>query len=221
MTAAPSFAEVPDCPPEPDKNCALCPRLLAYRERNQERHPDFYNGAVPSFGDEEARLLVVGMAPGLKGANRTARPFTGDVAGDLLYPTLKRFGFGRGHYGADPKDGFTLHDALITNAVRCVPPENKPTTKEVTTCRRFLVSRIRALEKLEVIFALGRIAHDAVLTALDKTKAHYRFGHGAVHNIDGLFLVDSYHCSRYNVNTGRLTPEMFEGALRTAQRALD
>jgi uracil-DNA glycosylase family 4 len=174
---------------------------------------------VASFGSADARLLIVGLAPGLKGANRTGRPFTGDFAGDLLYQTLLAFGFARGSYAARPDDGLVLVDCMITNAVRCVPPENKPTPAEIATCRRFLAGRIAAMPRLAVIMALGRIAHDSTLAALDLRKSQFRFAHGARHEVGpSLTLFDSFHCSRYNTNTGKLTPEMFRavvGAIRT------
>lgn len=207
-------------PSEAPADCSLCPRLVTFRQDNQRKYPDFFNGAVPSFGDEDARILVVGLAPGLKGANRTKRPFTGDYAGDLLYPTLIRFGFAKGTYAARSDDGLALTGCMITNAVRCVPPQNKPTTQEIKTCGPFLASRIKSLGNLKVLFCLGRIAHDSVIATLGKVRAHYPFGHGAVHHIDGLVIVDSYHCSRYNVNTRRLTPTMFEEAFARAVAAL-
>ena len=196
---------------EPDRDCALCPRLRLFRLANRESLPDFHNAPVPSFGEASARLLIVGLAPGLKGANRTGRPFTGDYAGDLLYRTLGHFGFAEGTYGRRADDGLALFDCRITNAVRCVPPENKPTTAEAATCRRFLKAEIESLARLEGVLALGALAHGAVLSALGLVRAHFPFGHGAVHELPGgLWLADSYHCSRYNTNTGRLTPEMFE-----------
>ncbi len=202
----------PAVTPEPPENCPLCPRLVAFREENREAYPDYFNGAAPSFGDPDARLLVVGLAPGLHGANRTARPFTGDYAGDLLYATLGKFGFSTGTYKADPKDGLKLKAAMITNAVRCVPPQNKPTGPEIKTCRPFLDARIAALPRLEAILCLGRISHDSTLAALGVKAKEAPFAHGAVHQVNenGLKLFDSYHCSRYNTNTRRLTPEMFE-----------
>jgi uracil-DNA glycosylase len=169
---------------------------------------------VPSFGPAEARLLIVGLAPGLRGANRTGRPFTGDYAGDLLYATLLAFGLARGTYAARPDDGLVLADCMITNAVRCVPPENKPTPAEIATCRRYLVSRIASLPRLAAILALGRIAHDSTLDAMGARKAAFPFRHGAQHALGkGVVLFDSYHCSRYNTNTGRLTPEMFRAVV--------
>ena len=176
---------------------------------------------MPSFGGADARLLIVGLAPGLKGANRTGRPFTGDFAGDLLYQTLLDFGFAAGDYGADPGDGLTLRDCMITNAVRCVPPQNKPTGEEAAACRTFLAAQIAALPRLKVIVALGRIAHDNVLSALSARKAAHKFGHGAVHDVgSGRKLADSYHCSRYNTNTGVLTPKMFADVFAKARELL-
>jgi uracil-DNA glycosylase family 4 len=198
-------------PPEAPKDCPLCPRLVGYREENARAHPDWFNGAAPSFGDPNARLLVVGLAPGRMGANRTGRPFTGDYAGDLLYATLKKFGFAKGEYRADPSDGFTLVGAMITNAVRCAPPENKPTPEEIKTCRPFLNARIAALPKLKVILALGAIAHESVLRAHNMKPGASKFAHGAeTALLQGPTLVSSYHCSRYNTQTRRLTTEMFE-----------
>ena len=192
----------------------MCARLVAFRARNAAVEPGWYNGAVPSFGDEAARLLVVGLAPGLRGANRTGRPFTGDYAGELLYGTLGEFDFARGHDGADPGDGLVLADCLITNAVRCVPPENKPTPAEIATCRGFLDARITALPRLAVILALGRIAHESTLAALAVRRAEFPFVHGARHQVrPGLALYDSFHCSRLNTSTGRLTPAMFRAVL--------
>ena len=198
---------------EAPRDCRLCPRLLAFRTANQASEPAWFNGAVPSFGREKAdsaRLLIVGLAPGLRGANRTGRPFTGDYAGDLLYETLLAFGFARGSYEARCDDGLELVDCVITNAVRCVPPENKPTPAEIATCRPFLTQRMAAMPQLAAIVALGRIAHDSTLAALGMRKAGFPFAHGACHDIrPELALFDSFHCSRYNTNTGRLTPEMF------------
>ncbi|GER06571.1 uracil-DNA glycosylase [Iodidimonas muriae] len=215
-------ASLNECyPANPPADCALCPRLVQYREDNRRKFPDFFNGAVPSFGDPDAEILIVGLAPGVRGANRTARPFTGDYAGNLLYPTLVKFGFATGTFKADPEDGLRLNRAMVTNAVRCVPPENKPTGAEVRTCRPYLLSAMDALPNLKVLFILGRIAHDTVLTSLGQVRSKHPFGHGAVHRIGDLVLVDSYHCSRYNVNTGRLTTEMFEQAFEKAVEAVD
>jgi len=199
----------------PGRDCALCPRLAEYLDKHRELYPDWHNAPVPAFGGADAWLLIVGLAPGLRGANRTGRPFTGDGAGDLLYPTLIEAGLARGVYDQRPDDGLELIGARITNAVRCVPPENKPTALEAKTCRPFLVDEIEALSELKVIVALGKIAHDAVLTTLELRKATHKFAHNARHNLPGgLIMVDSYHCSRYNVNTRRLTPEMFTDVFR-------
>ncbi len=183
---------------------------MAFRHEQRSAHPDWHNAPVPSFGDSAARLLIAGLAPGLKGANRTGRPFTGDYAGDLLYATLLKFGFAEGNYGADPADGLSLRDCIISNAVRCVPPQNKPLPSEIMTCNQFLRTRIEHLPRLTAIVALGRVAHDATLMALGAKRAQFPFKHGAEHEIGGLHLFDSYHCSRYNTNTRRLTTAMFE-----------
>ncbi|MCP4330841.1 MAG: uracil-DNA glycosylase [Alphaproteobacteria bacterium] len=199
---------------EPEPDCALCPRLVAFRAENQGSYPDWHNGPVTSFGSLGARLLIVGLAPGLRGANRTGRPFTGDYAGDLLYPTLVKFGFAAGSFGARADDGFCLEDCRVTNAVRCVPPANKPVAAEIAACRGFLVAEIAAMKNLRVILALGKIAHDSVLRTLGHRIALWPFAHGAVYSLpDDLLLADSYHCSRLNTNTGRLTTEMFEAVI--------
>lgn len=211
-----------DQAPNPAPDCTLCPRLAEFRETNRRAHADWFNRPVPSFGGGRARLLIVGLAPGLKGANRTGRPFTGDYAGDLLYATLLGFGFARGRYAACADDGLKLVDCMITNAVRCVPPQNKPTGREAASCRPFLTAQIARLSRLRAILALGRIAHDQVLSALGRRRSDHPFGHGHCHLMDdGLRLYDSYHCSRYNTNTGRLTAEMFESVLADIRRALD
>jgi uracil-DNA glycosylase len=195
--------------------------LVAYRTENERQQPDWFNGAVPSFGPVTARLLIVGLAPGRNGANRTGRPFTGDYAGDLLYDTLLRFKFASGSYAARPDDGLELHDCMITNAVRCVPPENKPEPKEIATCRPFFEARLASLSNLRVILALGRIAHDQILTTLALRKASYSFAHGRRHELPGgPTLYDSFHCSRYNTNTGRLTPEMFRSVFAAIRQEL-
>jgi uracil-DNA glycosylase len=195
--------------------------LVAYRAENERQQPDWFNGAVPSFGPATARLLIVGLAPGRNGANRTGRPFTGDYAGDLLYETLLRFKFARGTYAARPDDGLELQDCMITNAVRCVPPENKPEPKEIATCRPFFEKRLASLSNLRVILALGRIAHDQILTTLTLRKASYSFAHGRRHELPGgSTLYDSFHCSRYNTNTGRLTPEMFRSVFAAIRQEL-
>lgn len=199
---------------DPERDCALCPRLVAFRTANRSQFPDWHNAPVPAFGDLDASVLVVGLAPGLRGANRTARPFTGDYAGDLLYPSLVKYGFATGTYAADPQDGLRLTGARITNAVRCVPPENKPTGPEQRTCRPFLVDEINAMPNLKAVLALGRIAHDAVVSTLGLRKIDTPFKHGTHHALaSGLLLVDSYHCSRYNVNTGVLTEAMFHDVI--------
>jgi uracil-DNA glycosylase family 4 len=194
---------------EPGRDCALCPRLEAFRAEWRRCEPTWFNSPVPSFGPRTARLLIVGLAPGLQGANRTGRPFTGDHAGVLLYHTLSRFGFASGTYAARTDDGLELVDARITNAVRCVPPENKPTGAEITTCRDFLKGTIAEMGKLRAVVTLGRIAHDSVAAALDVRRSEVPFAHGACHEIGRVRLFDSYHCSRYNTNTRVLTTEMF------------
>jgi uracil-DNA glycosylase family 4 len=198
-------------PQDPPRDCQFCPRLAEFRDANRAAHPDWFNAPVPAFGVPDCELLIVGLAPGLQGANRTGRPFTGDYAGDLLYPTLIKFGWAEGAYGQSPDDGLRMVKSRITNAVRCVPPQNKPTGAEQKACRPFLVDEINALPSLRTIIALGRIAHEAVLSTLGLRKKDHPFGHAACHPLpDGRRLIDSYHCSRYNVNTGRLTTAMFE-----------
>lgn len=201
---------------EAPKNCNLCPRLVEYRNVNADENPDWFNGPAPSFGDENATLLIVGLAPGRTGANRTGRPFTGDFAGELLYQTIKKFGLSVGEYKADPDDGVILKNVMITNAVRCAPPENKPTLEEINTCNEFLKARIESSFKLKTIICLGKISHDATLKALGERPSQYRFGHGAMHFLKDYRLIDSYHCSRYNTQTGRLTTPMFEEIFRKA-----
>lgn len=198
------------CPPEAPADCQLCARLVEYREENRAAEPSWFNGAAPSFGDPDAALLVVGLAPGRGGANRTGRPFTGDFAGELLYGTLSRLGLATGVYGADPTDGFALRGVMITNAVRCAPPQNKPTPGEIAQCRPFLEARIAALPRLRSILALGAIAHESVLRAHGLKPTSAKFAHGAENALPGArWLVSSYHCSRYNTQTNRLTTEMF------------
>ena len=206
---------------KPGRNCPLCPRLQAFRDDWRHREAEWFNAPVPSFGPTDARLLIVGLAPGLRGANRTGRPFTGDYAGDLLYETLAHFGFARGNYQARPDDGLTLVDARITNAVRCVPPENKPTPAEIKTCRSFLAATIAEMPNVRAIVTLGRIAHDSTLAALNHRRAAAPFGHGASHEVGKLRVLASYHCSRYNTNTGVLTPEMFRAVFAAARSYLD
>ena len=208
-------------PADPPKHCDRCPRLVAFREETRAREPDWYNGAVPSFGDPSASLLVLGLAPGLKGANRTGRPFTGDYAGELLYTTLAKFGFANDRFAADPGDGLSLVDCMVSNAVRCVPPQNRPTPAEITACRPFLTARLQALPRLRAIVCLGRIAHETLLRTLGERLAAHSFSHGGRHRIANLHVFDSYHCSRYNTNTGRLTAEMFEAVFSDVRRLLD
>jgi len=198
-------------PVDPPADCRACPRLVAFREELRAAQPDWHNAPVPSFGAASPRLLVVGLAPGMKGANATGRPFTGDYAGDLLYETMIDFGFATGTYLARPDDGLTLEDALITNAVRCLPPQNKPTGEEIKTCRPYLLSTLAANPSVRAVLALGRIAHETFLSAVGQRRAAFPFAHGAEHPLPGtqLTLFDSYHCSRYNTNTGRLTTAMF------------
>lgn len=205
----------------PGLDCALCPRLVAFRRDNRAAHPDFFNAPVPAFGDLDARLLVVGLAPGLRGANRTGRPFTGDYAGDLLYATLLKFGFAQGVYQQRPDDGLTLVGARITNAVRCVPPENKPTPQEGHACRDFLAAEMAAMPNLAAIVALGSVSHTSVVRTLGGRQAAHPFAHGARHAVKpGVALFDSYHCSRYNTNTGRLTAAMFEDVFAAVRQHL-
>jgi uracil-DNA glycosylase family 4 len=202
---------------EPDRNCPICPRLVAYRGVNRAENPDWWNGPAPSFGDPACRMLIVGLAPGRQGANRTGRPFTGDYAGDLLYATLGKLGMARGTYRADPNDGMTLHDVMITNAVRCAPPENKPTPAEIAACRPFLRARLDALPNLRAIVALGAIAHESVLRTLAIAPKSAPFKHGGETSVGSQRkLFTSYHCSRYNTQTYRLTPEMFETVMAQA-----
>ena len=209
---------------EPGRNCPRCPRLAAFRAAQRSAHPDWHNAPVPAFGALDARLLVVGLAPGLKGANRTARPFTGDHAGRMLFATLLRLGLARGTYGERADDGLALAGVRITNAVRCVPPANRPVPSEFAECRPFLAREIGAMGRLRAILALGAGAHEQVLAVLGAApKRNWPFVHGAVHELaDGrgraFTLVDSYHCSRQNTNTGRLTQAMFEAALSEAKR---
>ena len=194
---------------EPDRDCPLCPRLAAFRATNRAREKQWFNAPVPSFGDPQARLLIVGLAPGLQGANRTGRPFTGDYAGDLLYATLIEYGFATGVYQARSDDGMRLVDCRIANAVRCVPPQNKPLPAEIANCRPFLLATIESMPKLSAIVALGRIAHETTVKGLGLRAVSAPFAHGAVHQAGRFRLYDSYHCSRYNTNTGVLTPKMF------------
>ena len=207
-------------PPEAPRDCPLCPRLVAYRAANRADHADWFNGAAPSFGDDNARLLVVGLAPGRTGANRTGRPFTGDFAGVLLYETLIKTGFARGRYEARPDDGLTLTDCMITNAVRCAPPGNKPETSEEANCRPFLAARIAALPRLKVIVTLGDVSRRNVLRALGLKASAGIAGHGSEFRAGAYVVLNSYHCSRLNTNTGRLTPAMFEAVFERARALL-
>lgn len=206
--------------PEPPRDCPLCPRLVAYREENRRQNPDWFNGPAPSFGDPDARLLVAGLAPGRTGANRTGRPFTGDGAGWILYQTLAKTGFATGVYDARPGDGLQLVDCMITNAVRCAPPLNKPLPIEEKTCRPFLIDRLTALPRLKVIVTLGDVSRKSVLKALGVPASAMAAGHGVEARVGPYTLINSYHCSRLNTNTGRLTPEMFEEIFLRARAAI-
>lgn len=202
---------------EPPHDCPRCPRLVAFRETLKAEYPDWWNAPVPAFGDANAWLAIVGLAPGKHGANRTGRPFTGDFAGVLLYETLAKYGLARGEYRADPDDGFELDGAIICNSVKCLPPENKPTPEEITNCRPFLSTQIDVLANVQVYVALGQIAHQSAVRTLGGKLSAYKFGHLAEHRFPGgELLIDSYHCSRYNQNTGRLTREMFEAVFERA-----
>lgn len=202
---------------EPPHDCPLCPRLVAYRRELRTEFPHWWNAPVLAFGDPDARIAIVGLAPGKFGANRTGRPFTGDYAGDLLFATLEKFGLSEGRYQSRVDDGLMLKDAIIINAVKCLPPLNKPTPEEIRTCRLFLERSVAALPKARVFVALGQIAHQSAVKVLGGKLPKARFGHGAVHRMpDGRWLVDSYHCSRYNTNTGRLTAPMFEAVFASA-----
>lgn len=207
--------------PSPPPDCPRCPRLAGFRAENRRKFPDFRNQPVPAFGAPDSRLLIVGLAPGLRGANRTGRPFTGDFAGTLLYETLIKFGFASGTYRADPNDGLTLHDCRIINAVRCVPPENKPLPAEIATCNTYLATDIAAMPNLRAILALGGIAHQATLRAFGLKQSHAKFAHGATTTLPGgVTLTDSFHVSRLNTNTGRLTTAMFERIVEHLRAAL-
>ena len=207
---------------EPETYCGLCPRLVNYRRENQKKYPNFVNAPIPSFGDFAAEVLIVGLAPGLKGANKTGRPFTGDYAGDLLYPTLIKSGFAEGIFRAHANDEIILVNCRITNAVRCVPPQNKPTASEVAMCGSFLINEINQMKNLKIVLALGGLAHTAILTTFLERKIFFKFSHGAQHTLsNGLLLADSYHCSRYNTNTGLLTTEMFEAVFEGIKPYLD
>jgi uracil-DNA glycosylase len=204
----------------PDRNCPLCPRLAEFRAQTRAKHPDWFNAPVDSFGDPDASVVIVGLAPGMQGANRTGRPFTGDYAGDLLYATLLEYGFASGVYQARPDDSLRLVDCRISNAVRCVPPQNKPLPAEIGTCRQFLSATLSTMPKLRAIVALGRIAHESTVKALGMRGSAAPFGHGAVHKAGAFTLYDSYHCSRYNTNTGVLTPKMFRDVFAKVRKDL-
>ena len=206
---------------EPPRDCPLCPRLVAYRQTNQAQNPDWWNGPAPSFGDPQARLLVAGLAPGRTGANRTGRPFTGDHAGWMLYDTLTKTGFANGKFDARVDDGLELIDCMVTNAVRCAPPGNKPETSEENTCRPFLTARLEALPRLKVIVTLGDVARRNVLKALGLKASAGIPGHGTEFQAGPYIVLNSYHCSRLNTNTGRLTAEMFEAVFRRARELVD
>ncbi len=210
---------------DPPRDCPLCPRLVSFREEARAKEPNWHNAPVPSFGPSDASLLVVGLAPGLKGANRTGRPFTGDFAGDLLYATLHEYGFANDRFAARPDDGLELYDTRITNGVRCVPPANKPLPAEIATCRQFLLATLEAMPNLRAMVALGRIAHETVLRSAGAKLAAYSFAHGAQHSLTlqgrTITLFDSYHCSRYNTNTGVLTPRMFRDVFVAVRNFLD
>ena len=204
-------------PAAPPQGCTLCPRLKAFRDANRARYPDWFNDPVPSFGPLGARILIAGLAPGLQGANRTGRPFTGDWAGDLLYATLLKHGLAKGKYEERADDSLELVDCRIANAVRCVPPQNKPEPSEIKTCRQFLKSELESLSNIKVILALGKIAHDSVCDTLGARKTLHPFKHGGVFKIGKFKLISSYHCSRYNTNTGVLTTKMFEDVVGKAR----
>jgi uracil-DNA glycosylase len=216
---------VPVEPAEPSPDCPLCPRLHNFIAAWRAREPHWFNAPVPTWrskaGDDSVRLLIVGLAPGLRGANRTGRPFTGDYAGDLLYSTLKRFGFATGEFEARPDDSLELIETAVTNAVRCVPPENKPVGAEINTCRKFLVPTIGRFANLKAIVTLGSISHQSVVRALGGRVAEHKFGHQAETELGGIRVFSSYHCSRYNTNTGRLTEEMFVDVFRDVRAFLD
>jgi uracil-DNA glycosylase family 4 len=212
---------MPEADGKPGRDCPLCPRLVDFRKSWRAKEPEWFNAPVPSFGPPTARVLIVGLAPGLQGANRTGRPFTGDYAGVLLYETLLHYRFARGQFGARADDGLELVDCRITNAVRCVPPENKPTPAEINTCRDFLKETIAEMKALRAIVALGRIAHDSAVVALGAKKSTAPFAHGGRHALGPLALLSSYHCSRYNTNTGVLTPEMFRAVFADVRGYLE
>ena len=207
---------------EPPYDCDLCPRLHQFLKDLRVSHPDYHNGPVPSFGDPDPKLLIVGLAPGMHGANRTARPFTGDWAGDLLYSSLEKFGLSDGTYDAHADDGLILKSVQITNAVRCLPPQNKPVGAECAACRPFLTDQIRSLPSLKAIMTLGKISHDNTVRALGLRLKDYPFGHHKIYEVErGIKLISSYHCSRYNTNTKRLTEEMFHSVFQSLKDAMN
>ena len=207
----------------PQKNCSLCPRLVEFRNQNKIKFPTYHNAPVPSFGSINAKFLVIGMAPGLNGANQTGRPFTNDYAGDILYPSLKKFGLAKGTYQKKADDGFELINTRVTNAVRCVPPQNKVIAAETNNCRQFLISEINSMPNLKIILTLGTVAHNALLSALGYKKSQFAFSHGKKHILDkhGVVLFNSYHTSRYNINTGVLTDDMFQKVIASIKEELD
>jgi uracil-DNA glycosylase family 4 len=218
------FASPADLSPLPEaeapRDCPRCPRLVAFREECREEHPGWWNAPVPAFGDPDAWLAIIGLAPGKHGANRTGRPFTGDYAGDLLYATLLKFGLAEGEYRADPADGLQLKGAIILNAVKCLPPQNKTLPAEETNCRPFLMAGLDRLTNLTTFIALGKVAHDSLCRSFGVPLAKAKFAHGAEHSLPGgKRLIDSYHCSRYNQNTKRLDAEMFEAVFEAALHA--
>lgn len=206
----------------PDLNCDLCPRLAEFRETNRQKFPDWHNAPVSSFGDIDAGLLIVGLAPGLRGANRTSRPFTGDYAGQLLYPTLQKYGFARGTYDEEANDGLDLVGCRVTNAVRCVPPQNKPVGAEINACRPFLIQEMDAMPNLQIVLCLGTVSHTSAIRTFNLKQRDWAFGHGVIHELpNGPLLADSYHCSRYNTNTGRLSEAMFHNVFQEIRHRLD
>lgn len=201
--------------------CRRCPRLVGLRKSLRKQYPDWWNAPVPAFGDPDAWLAIVGLAPGKEGANRTGRPFTGDASGETLFATMTKYGLINGTFANDPADGITLNGAIIVNAVKCLPPENKPTGAEINNCRRYLARALDGLPNLKIILALGKVAHDSIIRLSGARLADHKFAHGAKHNLpDGRTLIDSYHCSRYNMNTGRLTVAMFEEVFAKVRKAL-
>lgn len=202
---------------EAPSGCRKCPRLVSLRKQLRNDHPEWWNAPVPAFGDPHAWLAIIGLAPGKEGANRTGRPFTGDASGEMLFATLARYGFVEGKFANDPADGIGLDGAIILNAVKCLPPQNKPNGSEINNCRRYLAKALGGLPDLQVMLALGKVAHDSIVRLSGARLADHKFAHGAVHRLpDGRTLIDSYHCSRYNVNTGRLTAAMFEAVFEQA-----